>query len=249
MIQNSFRGVGLMAAILALSACQTPPPTPSAPVPEPAAPRGETSNLDLPGEIHSPPRPFPGAGWKSLWDGKTLEGWAEARFSGRGEVECADGVVLLHMGEPFTGITRTEDFPRNNYEIAFDAMRVMGSDFFCGLTVPVGESFCSLIVGGWGGSLLGISSLDGLDASENETAKFLRFDNGRWYRLRMRVCPARIQVWLDEEKLVDVNTEGRRVSLRLGEIELLKPLGIASWQTTAAIRELKMRRVEGPAQD
>ena len=82
------------------------------------------------------------------------------------------------MGDPFTGINWTNDFPKMNYEVALDAMRVMGSDFFCGLTVPVGDTFCSLIVGGWGGSLVGISSLDGMDASENETTKFISFEIG-----------------------------------------------------------------------
>ena len=109
------------------------------------------------------------------------------------------------MGNPFTGVNWTNDFPKMNYEVAFDAMRVMGSDFFCGLTVPVGESFCSLIVGGWGGTLVGISSLDGMDASENETTKFVSFETGRWYRIRLRVTEKKLQAWIDQEKLVDVD--------------------------------------------
>ncbi len=92
-----------------------------------------------------------------------------------------------------------------NYEVALDAMRVMGSDFFCGLTVPVGTNFCSLIVGGWGGSLVGISSLDGMDASENETTKFVSFESGRWYRIRLRVTEKKIEGWIDKDKLVDVD--------------------------------------------
>ena len=51
----------------------------------------------------------------------------------------------------------TNEIPKINYEVALDAMRVSGSDFFCGLTVPVNDSFCSLIVGGWGGGLGGVS--------------------------------------------------------------------------------------------
>jgi len=134
-----------------------------------------------------------------------------------------------------------------NYEVALDAMRVMGSDFFCGLTVPVGTNCCSLIVGGWGGSLVGISSLDGLDASENETSKFVTFESGRWYRIRLRVTEKKIQAWIDKDKVVDVNTSERRISVRPGDIELSKPMGLACWQTTAAYREIKFRRVSGPA--
>ena len=118
-----------------------------------------------------PAEPFEGEGWQPMFDGKTLTGWRETEFAGRGEVQCDSGLLVLNMGDPFTGINWTNDFPKINFEVALDAMRVSGSDFFCGLTVPVRDSFCSLIVGGWGGSLLGISSLDHMDASENETVR------------------------------------------------------------------------------
>jgi hypothetical protein len=182
-----------------------------------------------------------------MFDGQTLSGWQETQFAGRGEVQCRQGLILLNMGDPFTGINYTRDFPKINYEIALDAMRVMGSDFFCGLTVPAGDNFCSLIVGGWGGSLMGISSLDGMDASENETTKYMNFERGRWYRIRLRVTDTRIEVWLDSEKLINVSTKDRRISLRPGEIEKSKPIGVASWQTASALREIKFRQVSGPA--
>src|SRR4029077_5162484 len=111
------------------------------------------------------------------------------------------GVIVLNMGDPFTGINWTNEVPKIDYEVALDAMRVSGSDFFCGLTVPVGTNFCSLIVGGWGGSLVGISSLDHMDASENETTRTMNFEQGRWYRIRMRVVPGKIQAWIDQERV------------------------------------------------
>jgi hypothetical protein len=133
------------------------------------------------------------------------------------------------------------------YEVALDAMRLMGTDFFCGLTVPVGDTFCSLIVGGWGGSLIGISSLDGMDASENETTKFADFQSGRWYRIRLRVTEKRIEGWIDKEKLIDVIIGDHKIALRPGDIEMCKPLGVAAWQTSSALREMKYRQVSGPA--
>jgi len=189
------------------------------------------------------PAPFEGEGWRLVFDGKTLTGWQETAFSGRGDVECRSNLLVLSMGDPFTGVNYTNEIPKMNYEIALDAMRAAGSDFFCGVTVPVGESWCSLIVGGWGGSLLGISSIDTLDASENETTKFVNFEDGRWYRIRLRITERRIQAWLDGEKMVDVDTTGRRISLRPGEIEMSKPFGIAAWQTTALLREIRIRPV------
>ena len=240
--------------LLWLAGCTTEPaklsPQPAAAqqAPAPAPPVAkEESKVKLPPGAAQPPAAFEGEGWKSLFDGHSLAGWQETPFAGRGEVHCQDGLILLDMGSPFTGIKWTNEFPQMNYEVAFDAMRLMGSDFFCGLTVPVGTNCCSLIVGGWGGSLLGISSIDGMDASENETTKFVNCESGRWYRIRLRVTEKRIEGWIDKEKLVDVQTTDRRISVRPGDIELSQPFGLAAWQTAAAYREIRFRRVNGPA--
>ena len=123
--------------------------------------------------------------WKSLFDGRTLKGWKATKFGGEGEVDVKDGQIVMHAGSPMTGITWVEDVPKIDYEITLEAMRVNGSDFFCGLTFPVGESPCSFIVGGWGGGVVGLSSIDGSDASENETTKYQEFTSGRWYPVRL----------------------------------------------------------------
>ena len=79
-----------------------------------------------------------------------------------------------------TGITHTNPLPKINYEVTLKAMKIDGSDFFCGLTFPVNDAFCTLIAGGWGGGLVGLSSLDNYDASENETSTFRGFEKKRW---------------------------------------------------------------------
>jgi hypothetical protein len=119
---------------------------------------------------------------------------------------------------------------------------VEGSDFFCGLTFPVGKDPCSLIVGGWGGGVVGLSSLDGQDAANNETTRYVTFKNGQWYHIRLQVTPKRIQAWIDADKMVDVTTEEKTISIRL-EMEESKPLGIATWSTAAALRNIKIRRL------
>jgi hypothetical protein len=178
-----------------------------------------------------------------MFDGRTLAGWKETDFAGHGKVRCESGAIVFNMGDPFTGLNYTNAFPTNDYEISFDAMRVAGSDFFCGLTVPVGASCCSLIVGGWGGTLVGISSLDGMDASENETTKFRTFKTGQWYRIRLRITSKKIEAWIDDDDVVNVAIADRRISVRPGEIEMSEPIGLASWQPTAAFREIKLRRI------
>ncbi len=188
-------------------------------------------------------------GARRLFDGQSLSGWRITPFSAAGPVELKSGLVILRKGQPFTGIGYTNPIPATNYEVSLDAMRVSGDDFFCGLTFPVRDSFCSFIMGGWGGSLVGLSSLDGSDASENETTKFINFENGRWYHVRLRVTEHKVEAWIEQKKVVNVVTTGRKLTVRFGEIEQSKPFGIAAWNTTAALREIRFREVSGPASE
>ena len=251
---ESVWSLALAAGLVWVAGCASgpakPAPQPTTQLKEATAPPPVTNaeaRITLPTGAALPPLPFEGEGWQAMFDGQTLAGWRETPFAGHGEVHCQDGVIVLSMGDPFTGLNWTNEFPKMNYEVALDAMRVMGSDFFCGLTMPVGTNCCSLIVGGWGGSLIGISSLNGMDASENETTKFSNFESGRWYRIRLRVTEKRIQAWIDKEKLMDVDTTDKRISVRPGDIELSQPIGVAAWQTASALREIKFRQVSGPA--
>ena len=82
--------------------------------------------------------------------------------------------------------TRAGVFPKTNYEIRFEATRIKGGDFFASLTFPVGESHCTWVTGGWGGDIVGLSSLDGWDASDNETRTYYTFETSRWYAFRLQ---------------------------------------------------------------
>ena len=180
----------------------------------------------------------------SLFDGRTLGQWKITEFGGQGNVSVKDGAIVLEMGNDLTGINWAGPLVRMNYEITLEAMRVAGSDFFCGLTFPVDANCCSLILGGWGGSVCGLSNIDYYDAANNETTRVISFENGRWYRVRLHVTPDKIEAWLDDEKLVDVATTGRKIGIR-PEVDLSQPLGIASWRTTAAIRNIRLRKLAG----
>jgi hypothetical protein len=178
--------------------------------------------------------------WKPLFDGKSLEGWKITNFGGEGDVEVKDGTIIMEFGSSLTGITYTGEFPKTNYEISLEAMRMDGNDFFCGLTFPVEESYCSFILGGWGGAVVGLSSIDGHDASENETTQYKRFESEQWYKIRLRVTPERIQAWIDDKVWVDQDIVGRKISTR-SEVNLSKPFGISAYETRAALRKLQIR--------
>jgi hypothetical protein len=187
------------------------------------------------------------AGWKSLSDEQQIAKWKSTPFGGEGEVERADGVIRIGMGADLSGVTWSGTFPKQSYEIALDARRVDGSDFFCGLTFPVGEDFCSLILGGWGGAVVGLSSIDELDAAHNDTTQFHDFKKDRWYAVTLRVTPDSIECFLDGEPIIEQSLEGRKVSIR-HEVAPSKPLGISTYSTTGEIRNIRWRPItaDGP---
>ena len=181
--------------------------------------------------------------WQQLFDGKTLANWQSTKFIGEGPVKVENGQIVLEAGRNLTGITWTgPELPATNYEIALQAMRVEGHDFFAGVTFPVADSFCSLILGGWGGTVVGLSSINGVDASENETSQSVDFESGRWYNIRIRVTPKKIEAWLDERQIIKQDLEGNKISVRI-EVDPSRPLGVASWRTKSALRNLRLRRL------
>jgi len=179
-----------------------------------------------------------------LLDGKTLRNWQITDYAGHGEVTLdGNGGAVLEFGVALTGIHWVGNkLPQINYEIQWDSKKVEGSDFFGSLTFPYKDKHATLILGGWGGALVGISSIDGFDASENESATAHRFIEGKWYTCRLRVTHPKIQFWIDNEKLIDCDVEGREITMRSGEIELSTPLGFSTYDTTGKLRNVLLRK-------
>ncbi|OFY67994.1 MAG: hypothetical protein A2V64_01990 [Bacteroidetes bacterium RBG_13_43_22] len=177
-----------------------------------------------------------------LFDGKTLEGWEITNFGPQGPVYVSGGEIILGMGDGCTGITWTKEFPETNYRVTLEAKRIAGNDFFCGMTFPVGKDPCSLIVGGWGGTVVGLSSINKMDASENETTSMKRFEKDHWYRICLIVKEDTIKAYIDDAEVVDFVKGDKTLSIR-PEVELSKPFGIASWYTTAALRNIRLEKI------
>jgi hypothetical protein len=184
-----------------------------------------------------------GGEWKPLFDGKSLSGWRDTEFQRHGKARVENGAIVLEAGKPLSGVNYTGSFPTSNYEIRFEAMKKSGGDFFASLTFPIRSSHATWVTGGWGGDIVGISSLDGWDASENETRTYYEFKPGEWYRFRLLVLDDRLTAWINDEQVVNLKIADRTLSLRAGEIELSKPLGFASYNTTGLIRNVEYREL------
>ncbi len=184
-------------------------------------------------------------GWRPLLPDSGLDGWEKTDFGTDAKVYRDGKLLVVEMGEPLNGITyQKKDFPNDKFEIQLEAKRVEGNDFLCGLTFPVGgeDQFCSLIAGGWGGGVVGLSSIDGSDASENQTSSYEEFVNGKWYKFRVRVAPELITVWINDQKLFDQERKGHEFSTRI-EVWGSQPLGFCTFQSKVHVRDFVWRPI------
>jgi hypothetical protein len=185
------------------------------------------------------------AGVISLFDGKTLKNWKRSEFGGEGDVEAEDGQIIVRSGATLSGVNWTgPELPRVNFEIELDAKKLDGSDFFLGLTFPYKKECTSLILGGWGGGIVGLSSINGDDAANNETMTSRDFPKGKWVHVRVRATDHRITAWLDnvDEPIVDVDTTDKTISTR-SDIDLARPLGLSTFQTSSAFKNIVLRKL------
>lgn len=170
--------------------------------------------------------------------------WMAAEMPEAGKVEVRDGEAVMAPGGPMSGLRYDNwqggGLPVRDYAVSCEAMRVDGGDFFAAITFPVRSiaTCATLIVGGWGGGLVGISSIDGEDASNNSTRSEQQFENGKWYRLKFEVRDEEIKAWIDDRLVINVSIKDRAVGLRPGYIEKCAPFGLATFGSTGRVRNL-----------
>jgi hypothetical protein len=70
----------------------------------------------------------------------------------------------------------------------------------------------------------------------------MEFDLNRWYRIRVRVTDKKVEAWIDDDLKFEVETQGRNIDLRPGDIQKSLPLGISTYMTRAAVRDIRLRR-------
>ncbi len=161
-------------------------------------------------------------------------------FGGDGAIHATRSELVLEPGGPLTGGTFAVELPRDGYEVEFRAARLTGIDFFCGLTFPTLRGDLTLVLGGWGGTVCGLSSLDGEDASSNDTRTLRHFENGVDHAVRVRVDGDDVRVFVDGKPFLRTDLEGHEVGVR-AEVEPCRPFGFCCYLTTARLSALRWR--------
>lgn len=202
-------------------------------------------------KLSAPPKP--NDGWLSLFNGKDLSGWEETDYAGRGNVKVQNGELHIENGLVITGVTYTNKtaLPKTNYEIEYEAKKLNGTDFFGLLTFPVGDAHASLVTGGWGGAVTGISSINSMDASENNTTVYLKFNKDHWYKFRLSVTPDNLSVWMTpKEHLIPLNATVASVVKSYQEDAAKAGQTLTADQAESALRAINPKLDENiPARD
>lgn len=191
-------------------------------------------------------QPPPRSEWKLL-SSEFAHAWKKAGIPDEGAFTILQGEARLEAGQPMTGSRfdswQKHQLPVSDYSIEYEAMRVEGNDFFGTVTFPVLDTFVSFVVGGWGGTLVGLSSIDDMDASENNTRGNTYFKNNQWHKVRIEVRDEELQAWINSKLFVNTSLRGHKVGLRVGDIEKCAPFGFASYATKARIRNVIIRKL------
>jgi hypothetical protein len=179
-----------------------------------------------------------------------LQHWTPTGIPEEGRTTVSLGEALLEPGGPLTGLRygnwQKAGLPVRDYAVSFEATRIEGGDFFAAVTFPVRslDTCATLVIGGWGGGLVGISSIDGQDASENSTRGEHLFENGKAYHFRLEVREDELKAWLDDRLVINTSIKGRTISLRPGYIEKCAPFGLATYSTNGRIRNVSVMELK-----
>lgn len=175
-----------------------------------------------------------------LLDATNSNEWVTGAYGEDLEYRRTDEGIVIPQGIPLAGLVYRGTPPDGAFELEVRARREYGGDFFLGVTFPVGEEHLTLVLGGWGGAVCGLSCVDGLDASEGTTRTLRSFPNGKYFDVRIEMTGARVDAFIDGEHLLGQALEGRRLSLR-PEVLPSAPLGLSSFATCTTVQRVRWR--------
>ena len=184
--------------------------------------------------------------WISPFNGSDLEGWkvhTKSEFETYGNASVTNGAISFQAGGPYTAISLLGAFPTDNYELELNFKRTTGQDILCGMLLPVGTNHVSMVMGGWGNWVVGLSCIDNMVASDNETSFNMSFDNDRWYHVRVQVTPEKFEAWIDKKQVTNLERKGRKITPYPG-LEVLAPFGLFTWDTSSMMKDIRYRSIQ-----
>ena len=191
-----------------------------------------------------PPPVEAATGWRSLFDGKSLNGWQGVKIPpplfGKGVTGIEDGMILLDRGGPVSGLRYLGEVPKVDYEIECEAMRVSGPDAFCLLKLPVEGTSVVLVLGGFGNSIVGLDQVDGRRANDNLATKRMSFRNNHWYRVHVQITKTHISATIDGEQVLNLSHKQHRLSADPA-FAAFGPLAMGSWDCRTLVRSIRIR--------
>ena len=189
--------------------------------------------------------------WEDLFDGKTLNSWqirSDGHFKQHGQVRVSPDGIRLERGKgSFTGILCTRDVPAADYELAFDVRREAGGDQCVAAKFPTGTQ--RLAFGIWtrdNRSCADVEMVDEKGVWSNDTRREIDVRSGRWYHLRVRVTLRRVEAWVDDVQVADLDTAGHKLHTA-GHIQHELPLGLHTEVSTCTLRAIRLRRLKPDA--
>lgn len=150
------------------------------------------------------------AGFEPLWNGRDLEGWHVSQVNHHGNSKgwsVKDGVLLATQDRPGNGGILLTDRKYRNFEVSLEINPDWGCDGGLFLrSNEAGDAYQVMIDYLEGGSVGGIYG-EGLEGVRSRsTPEYTKaWKKGEWNRLRARIegDVPHIQVWLNEQPLVD----------------------------------------------
>lgn len=90
---------------------------------------------------------------------------------------------------------------------------------------------------------MGLSNVDDMSAVDNSTTRSIQFKKGTWYDIEAEVSDKTIVVALDDKVIIEQDLKDHRFEV-WPQQEPARPLGITTYDTKGAIRDVVVTRLE-----
>jgi hypothetical protein len=194
-------------------------------------------------------------GWITLFDGETLEGWTSR--GGQAEYEARDGVIIGKTAlptSPNTFLCSDEEF--GDFELEFEVKYLEGKPFNSGVQIRA-KAEGNKVSGpqveiepspGQAGYIWGEASTREWvyppDADGHNPQPHEKFRNDGWNQYRVVAKGPRLQVWLNGEKVTDVEDEYHAENYPAGVIGLQVHRVGPSTQRTVGWKNIRIKPLD-----